>query len=441
MNLVDIAKLFNLSCIQDMDILGVGIDSRTILPGELFVAIRGERFDGHDFIVQAVANGAIAVVSERLMPGVSVPQLLVQDAVEALALMASMHRKMHACPTIALTGSNGKTTVKEMIASILPQPSYASFGNLNNRLGVPLCVLKLRPEHRYAVFELGASNMTDILHTAPMVHADVALINNIAPAHIEGFGSIDGVARAKGAIYTSLTQGGTAVVNDDDAYAHFWDADLTPACVLRFSMHHKAPIHAKDVVFDASGCAHFELITPVGSVKIDLTVPGEHHVANALAAAACSHALGIDLDFIAQGLKRFKGVPGRLTFLTGKNDSSIIDDTYNANLRSVLMALQVLAKKTGHRVMVLGDMGELGQWSRAHHEEVGIAARLLGIEQFYSYGTHSESASLAFGPGAKHYKTQEALIEAILPDLDSKTTVLVKGSRMSAMEKVVQQLI
>ena len=421
-------------------VLSVGIDSRHVTPGQLFVAIQGERFDGHTFIPDAVKKGAIGVVCLHAIPDVDIPQFVVADTIQALADIATFHRRQIVnAGIIALTGSNGKTTVKEMIASILPQPSFATSGNFNNHLGAPLSVLQLQPKHRYAVFELGANHQGEIAHTVSIVKPQVALINNIAPAHIGEFGSIDGVASAKGEIYKGLTENGIAVVNDDDDYAHFWDNALVDKQVIRFSSRHKATVHAQDIAFDEHGCAQFILVVPEGSVHIQLTVPGAHNVSNALAAAACTSALGISLTDIQRGLSQFSGVKGRMTFLPGKQNAVIIDDTYNANLRSVLTALDVLAKRDGCRIFVFGDMGELGPWSEQHHREVGLAARDLGIDKLMTCGIQSEAASQAFGVGATHYTSQDDLVSDL--KLDATTTVLVKGSRSSAMENIVHCLV
>lgn len=441
MNLNKIAELFGHSGANDILITGVCIDSRQVKPGNLFIALRGERFDGHDFIQEASAKGAVAVLCHQVNNEVDIPQFVVADTLQALAKIATYHRQTITCPIIALTGSNGKTTVKEMIASILPQPAHATHGNLNNHIGAPLSVLQLTPEHRYAVFELGANHLGEIAYTAAVVKPQVALINNIAPAHIGEFGSIDGVAHAKGEIYQALALNGTAVVNNDDDYAHFWDELLVGKKALRFSLTKPADVYAQGIHFNEQGCAHFELILPTGDAKVMLQVPGEHNVRNALAAAACCYAVGIALSDIVKGLEQFRGVAGRMTFLNGKNKSLVIDDTYNANLRSVLTAVDVLAKRDGRRILVLGDMGELGDWTQRHHEEVGQAALRQGIDLLMTCGIHSKYTSKAFGASAKHYNSQEELARDLLHKLDANTTVLVKGSRSAAMEKIVRQLV
>ncbi|ASQ44938.1 UDP-N-acetylmuramoyl-tripeptide--D-alanyl-D-alanine ligase [Legionella clemsonensis] len=441
MNLTNIANLLGVPCNSKETVTGFCIDSRQIKPGNIFVAIQGEHFDGHDFMAEAVSKGAIAIICSKPDKGVLIPQFEVPDPLKALAKTATAHRQTIHCPIIALTGSNGKTSVKEMIASILPKPAHATPGNLNNHIGAPLSVLQLTTSHRYAVFELGANHVGEIAYTAAIVQPQVALINNIAPAHIGEFGSIEGVARAKGEIYQALPAGGVAVINEDDSYAHFWDSSLTDKKVLRFSLHKPVDVYAKTIQFNEQGCARFDLVLPTDQGQVTLQVPGEHAIANALAAASCSYAVGISLPHIIEGLEHFRGVAGRMTFLQGKNQSLVIDDTYNANLRSVLTAVSVLAKRRGRRILVLGDMGELGSWTQAHHEEVGYAAQRQGIDLLMTCGIHSAHSSKAFGDSAKHYSSQEELAQDLLNKLDADTTVLVKGSRSAAMEKIVHRLV
>lgn len=417
------------------------IDSRKVKPGDLFVALQGDNFDGHNFIKDAAAQGAVAVLCSKIDDQIMIPQIQVPDTVQALAQLATHYRQSINCPVIALTGSNGKTSVKEMIASILPKPAHATPGNFNNHIGAPLSVLQLQQDHRYAVFELGANHIGEIAYTVGIVKPQVSLINNIAPAHIGEFGSIEGVARTKGEIYQGLGKDGTAVINDDDHYAHFWDELLVGKKVLRFSTKKQADVYARNIALDEEGCANFELVLPIGTAEISLQIPGVHAVQNALAAATCCYAVGISLTDIVSGLNAFRGVAGRMTFLSGKNQSIIIDDTYNANLHSVLTAVDVLAKRQGCRILVLGDLGELGSWTQQHHEEIGQAAQRHGIDLLMSCGTHSEYSSKAFGDTAKHYQSQDELARDLLSKLDKDTTVLVKGSRSAAMEKIVHQLV
>ena len=441
MTLDEIAVWLGLPATEKIPLAGVSIDSRTVLPGHLFVAIRGERFDGHDFIRAAQAKGAVAVLSSQFVSDLPIPQLIMPCTLDALGLIAACHRKRLGCEVIAITGSNGKTTVKEMIASMLPQPAFATLGNLNNHIGVPLSLLKLTALHRYAVFELGANHVGEIAHTVAMVQPKVALINNLAPAHLEGFGSIDGVVQAKSEIYQGLATGGIAIVNADDTYAHRFDDILQDKRVIQFSTHNPTTIHARDIHLDGLSGSQFVLVTPEGERSIQLQVPGLHNVSNALAAAACVQALGISLSEIASRLAIFTGVAGRLAFRLGKQQARVIDDTYNANLRSVLAAVDVLAAQDGRRILVLGDLGELGQYSEAHHEEIGIAAKQKGIDVVMTVGQHSVATSRAFGASAQHYHHQEDLLLDLLTVLDEHTTVLVKGSRSSAMENIVNRLV
>lgn len=446
MTLTDLQQIFNDPLRPDLlsagqSIAGIGIDSRQIKPGQVFVAIQGDFFDGHDFIHQAVSQGAIGVICSRMVSGIEVPQWIVPDTTMALAAIATFYRQQHACRVIALTGSNGKTTVKEMIAAILPQPAFATRGNFNNHIGVPLSVLSLQPEHQYAVFELGANHVGEIAHTVAIVKPQVTLINNIAPAHLEGFGSIEGVAEAKGEIHRGLMPGGTAVINDDDAYAQFWDSALVGQNTLHFSLDKQADVYADSMTLNPEGCSCFRLITPQGAAWVELKVPGIHNVRNALAAAACTTALHIDLSMIVAGLSAFGGVSGRMTYRPGKNNALIIDDTYNANLRSTLTAIDVLSQRPGRRIFVFGDMGELGSQSQLHHQEVGEAARVHGIDVLMACGSQSQWTAKGYGSHAKHYSTQDSLIQDLLPLLDETTTVLVKGSRSSAMEYVVRHLL
>ncbi len=441
MNLTNIARLFASACPIEASIKSVCIDSRKVQAGALFVALKGARFDGHDFLQEAADKGAVAAICSREKAEVPIPQFIVENTLEALTQLASFHRKTIHCPVIGLTGSNGKTTVKEMISMILPKPSYATPGNLNNHIGAPLSVLGVTTEHRYAVFELGASHIGEIAHTTAIIQPNVALINNIAPAHIGEFGSIDGIAVAKGEIYNGLDIEGIAIINEDDDYAHFWDELLIDRKILRFSISKGVDVTARGLTLDQSGYASFKLILPEDEVQVKLNVPGIHNVHNALAAAACCYAAGIDCKTIAQGLMNFNGVSGRMTFLTGKNQSLVIDDSYNANLHSVLAAVEILAKRQGCRILVLGDMGELGAWTEQHHEAIGRAAFDQGIDLLMTCGNYSEYSTRAFGNTARHYDTQNKLVQDLLVKLNADTTVLVKGSRAAAMEKIVQQLV
>lgn len=440
MNLQTIAGWLHTGCTQDTPITSVTIDSRTVLPGSLFVAIEGKHVDGHAFAHDAETRGAAAVLCSHAIENITLPQLIVNTPIEALGSIAAHYREGFSLPIIALTGSNGKTSVKEMIYACLPKPALGTTGNLNNHIGVPLSLLRLTPEHRYAVFELGANHVGEIAYTAGLVKPDIALITNIAPAHVGEFGSIEAIARTKGEIYAALPPHGTAVVNEDDKYAHFWDDTLKGRSVLRFSKQKKADVFATDIQFNKKGCAHFTLHLPTWKNTLSLQVTGEHQISNALAAAACCYAAGIDEEDILKGLSNFHGVTGRLTFLEGHQKATIIDDTYNANLHSVLAAINVLAQCKGKRILVLGDMGELGTHAQSHHETIGETAKAKHIDTLLTYGQHSIAATNRFGEGAIHFHTQNELIAFLKPKLESDMTILVKGSRASAMEKIVAAL-
>ncbi len=441
MNLKDIAASLSLTVEKDIEISEFYINSAKVQPGGIFVAIRGDRLDGHDFINDAVAHGASAVLCSKAQENLSVPQLLVDDTLQALQQIARQHRKKYPCPAVALTGSNGKTSVKEMIASILPSPSLSTTGNLNNHIGVPLTVLRLNAEHRYAVFELGANHPGEIALTVSIARPQVALINNIGPAHLEGFGSIDGVARAKGEIYQGLAENGVAVVNDDDTYAHFWDNDLKNKQVIRFSASKNSDVRASELSFDAGQRARFQLTLPDGQqTEISLQVPGAHQVNNALAAASCCFGLGLDIEQIAKGLNRFSGVAGRMATYPGLEGALLIDDTYNANLRSTLAALDVLAAREGVRIFAFGDMGELGQQAEAHHIQVGEEAKARGIDYLFTIGKNSALAFKAFGGKGGHFQSKAELAESIRPLMGADSTVLLKASRSMALEELTELL-
>src|SRR3990167_2932762 len=440
MQLFTLAKALNLSCEHDATISSCSIDSRQIQKGGLFVALKGEHTDGHKFEKDDANKGAADILCKEKIADVKIPQLIVPDVAQALATLAKAYRSSFKIPIIALTGSNGKTSVKEMIYAILPKPAYATKGNLNNQLGVPLSILHLNENHTSAVFELGANHVGEIAYTANLVVPDVALINNIAPAHIGEFGSIENIAKTKGEIFASLKPNGFAIINADDAYANFWNENLKAKKVLRFSRKVKADVFADNINLDINGFASFNLHFPQATTKIKLRVPGIHNVSNALAAATCCYAINVPIQDIAFGLEKFSGVKGRLIFVKGMHESTIIDDTYNANLRSVLAAIKVLAQQPGKKILALGDMGELGPYASQHHKEVGEVAKNLNIDLLYTCGQYTKMTCNAFGKGAFHCKNQDEMISLISKQLDKNTTLLVKGSRLSAMEKVVAQL-
>jgi len=425
----------------------VTTDSRKVAAGDLFVALKGERFDGHDFLAQCFEQGAVAaMVDER--PAISnqlsaKPLLLVSDTRLALGDLAAAWRARFVLPLTAVTGSNGKTTVKEMLAAILletvgVEAVLATEGNLNNDIGLPLTLLKLRPQHRYAVAEMGMNHPGEIAYLTRIAKPTVALINNAQPAHLAGMGSVEAVAQAKGEIFEGLAADGTAVINADDAFAPFWKQLAAPRNVMTFGLEHPADVSASYQLQAAS--SQLWLKTPQGETQVLLAIPGLHNVRNALAATAAALAMGVALPAIVQGLQQFNGVKGRLQRKAGKNGTAIIDDSYNANPASVRAAIEVLAAAAGKKILVLGDMGELGEGAGKLHEAIGIQAKQAGIEMLLTLGELSRSSAEAFGSGAQHFASPEELAAALQHELTPRTTVLVKGSRFMRMERVVALL-
>ncbi|WP_075182232.1 UDP-N-acetylmuramoyl-tripeptide--D-alanyl-D-alanine ligase [Pantoea sp. 1.19] len=427
---------------SDLTVDAVTTDTRKASAGALFIALKGDRFDAHDFVGDAIANGSAALlVSKHLQ--VSVPQVIVADTRHALGLLSAWVRQQSAARVVALTGSSGKTSVKEMTAAILRQCGETLYtaGNLNNDIGVPLTLLRLTPAHRFAVIELGANHQGEIAWTTSLTRPETALVNNLAAAHLEGFGSLAGVARAKGEIFDGLPAGGTAIVNLDSNDLPNWQPKFADKRLWRFAPDNpQAEFHARDVRFSVAG-TQFTLCTPQGEVAITLPLPGRHNIANALAAAALALSVGAPLGVIAAGLATLQAVPGRLFPIPLTNDQLLLDDSYNANVGSMIAAARVLAEMPGHRVMVVGDMGELGQDAVDCHRQVGEAARDAGIDRVLSVGSLSQHLSDASGCG-EHFCDKAALTARVRQLLaeHSQATILVKGSRSAAMEQVVQAL-
>lgn len=419
----------------------ISTDTRSSAPESLYFALTGERFDGHDFVEQAVLNGAVAVVVSRPV-AVDVPQIRVADVRLALGHLGRYLRRRLNPKLVALTGSAGKTTVKEMIAAVLGQSgtTLATQGNYNNEVGVPLTLLRLTPEHRYAVVEMGARFPGDIAYTADLAEADVALVTNVGAAHLEGMGSEAGVAETKGDIYRKLGAGGTALVNRDSPWAGYWLGRMPEGVrVLGFGESPEAEVRAEDVRLNERGEPRFVLVTEAGRVEVELPVPGRHNVSNALAAAAAGLALGLTPAVVARGLAGTPAVAGRLTRMTGVNGAQLIDDTYNANATSLQAALDVLAAVKGERVLVLGDMHELGEDAARYHFEAGCRAKALGIDRLYAYGELAGRAADGFG--GRRFESLEALVEQVKNESNPDLTILVKGSRSARMERVVQALL
>lgn len=443
MRLVEIAQATGGQLIgADQLVRAVNTDSRSAVAESLFVALRGERFDAHEFVGSAVAGGASAVLVERQLP-LAVPQIVVADTRRALGDLArAWHRR---CPAtvIGLTGSAGKTTVKEMVASILRQhgETLATMGNLNNDIGVPLTLFRLTTSHRYAVIEMGANHAGEIGYCAAIAEPHVALITNIGAAHLEGFGSIEGVARAKSEIFSALPAEGIAVLNGEALHQDILKAAIGARRTIRVGSGADAAIRAEQVSLNPEACAAFTLVTPRGRVEVHLPVPGQHNVMNALIAAGVGEALGLSLAQIATGLQQTPVVGGRLVRKQAKSGAVLIDDTYNANLSSVKAAIDLLTSLPGRPVLVFGDMGELGANAVEFHAEVGAYAKSRQVSALFTLGKLSAETSRAFGAGAQHFSELESLLTALQPTLSGNDVVLVKGSRSARMERVVSALV
>ena len=429
---------------HNVSISNVSTDSRVIGEHDLFIALKGPNFDGSAFVADVKEKGAAAVVVEQAV-AVDIPQIIVQDTRLALGQLAAAVKARLAPKTIAVTGSAGKTTVKEMMAAILSRRGtvLATQGNFNNDIGVPLTMLRLTEQHQYAVLELGANHQGEIAYTTSLAKPDVAIITNVAPSHLEGFGDVYGVARAKGEIFNAITAQGLAIIPADSEYRDYWLRRLEGKPVQQFSATAVADYHATDIILDANGCAGFELHCPAGRQFIQLTIPGKHNVANALAAAAACIAVGASLADVQLGLALMQAVKGRTNVKMVTPQLRLIDDTYNANVESVKAAIDLLASYNGYRVLVLGDMAELGADARLYHEEIGLYAKEAGINLLFTLGVLSQSASDLFNGQGAHFSSRQALLQRLMPVVSEQqeVTLLVKGSRSAKMELVVQDLL
>jgi UDP-N-acetylmuramoyl-tripeptide--D-alanyl-D-alanine ligase len=431
----------------DVTFTSVTTDSRAITPGCLFIALRGERFDGHEFVSQAIRQGAAAAMVDQASAGKhqadwqGLPLLIVADTRLALGQLAAFWRSQQNIKLAAVTGSNGKTTVKEMLAAILREAAgadavLATEGNLNNDIGMPLTLLKLRGQHRFAVIEMGMNHPGEIAYLTNIARPDVAVINNAGAAHLAGLGSVEEVARAKGEIFAGLAAGGTAVINADDAFAALWRELANGHSIIEFGLEHPAQVSATCQPGPLD--SEMKLRTPAGECSVKLPVPGLHNVRNALAAAATASALGIGNEAITSGLQKFAGVKGRLQRKSGLHGATLIDDSYNANPASVKAAIAVLASMPGKRILVLGDMGELGTDASALHRELGAAAKQAGVDILLCHGDLCRAAADEFGSNAWFFERIEELLADLENLLAPDVTVLVKGSRFMQMERVVK---
>lgn len=421
----------------------VGTDSRAVRPGQLFIALKGEHFDGHDYAKQALEQGAAGVVLEKNTANLS-PAIVVEDSYLALGQLAAHWRAKFAIPVVAITGSNGKTTVKEMLSAILAVKAggmasiHATVGNLNNHIGLPLTMLKLRNSHQYAVLEMGMNHLGEIAYLSDLAKPTLALINNAGTAHLGELGSRDKIAQAKGEVFAGLAANGVALINADDDYAAYWRALNAGKKMVSFGLDQAADVQAS--YQEKDGGYAVRLSTPAGEVVFALPVMGVHNVRNALAASAAAYALGVSNADIATGLAGFSAVKGRLQSKMAIHGARLIDDTYNANPDSMKAAIDVLANQTGEKILVLGDMGELGADAARLHREIGQYAKAKGLKQLYCLGELSLEMVHGFAVGARHFDDAALLAEAIKPQLSAQVTVLVKGSRFMKMERVVDLL-
>jgi UDP-N-acetylmuramoyl-tripeptide--D-alanyl-D-alanine ligase len=424
----------------DAEITGVAIDTRKLQPGDLFVAIKGERADGHDYLDEAAARGAVAALVTRKVDG-ELPQVLVNDTELALGDLASAVRAQRDVRVVGITGSNGKTTVKTLVASILSRHgrTHVSAGNFNNELGLPLSLLSMPQDTEYAVFEMGAGKPGDIAYLAAIARPDIGLVTLIAPAHLARMGSIEGVAETKGALYQALPADGIAIINADDAFASFFGGLAGARRQLRFGLDQPADVGA-DIIEQRVDGSRFVLSTPHGDAEVALPLPGRHNIANALAATAVALALEVPLETIVTGLEQVPGVAGRLRRETMDGGWTLIDDSYNANPSSMAAAIDTLLLAGGERWLVLGDMAELGADARALHAGIGVRARERGVDRLFAVGPLGVATVEAFGAGGEHFDDKAALIAALKSRVHAGVTCLVKGSRSAGMEQVVAAL-
>ncbi|MGE5337233.1 MAG: UDP-N-acetylmuramoyl-tripeptide--D-alanyl-D-alanine ligase [Gemmatimonadota bacterium] len=423
-------------------IASVATDSRTLAPGALFVALRGARFDGHEHVGEAVARGAVAAMVERPLDA-PIPQIVVADTKRALGVAAAWWRARFSLPVIAVTGSNGKTTVTQMIAAILSRAfgekkRLATRGNLNNDIGLPLMLFELAAQHKVAVFELGMNHAGEIAYLAELAKPTIALVNNAQREHQEFMASVEATAHENGAALAALPPDGVAIFPADDACAGIWRSLAGTRRVLDFALHGFATITAQYEL--TSRGSRVALATPVGEIETSLQIPGVHNVHNALAAAAAALAVDVDPAAIAAGLAGFAPLNGRGVRLAIASGATLIDDTYNANPDSVRAAIDVLAAAAAPRVLVLGDMGEVGTQGPEFHREIGTYARARGVDAILGIGTATQETAATFGPGARHFASIDDLTDACRVAAVAGATLLIKGSRFMRMERVVQAL-
>ena len=445
----------------------VSTDSRSLQSGQLFVALKGERFDAHDYLADVIDKGAGGLVIQKnkeayLAGNSNLPVWLVNDTTKALGDIANYQRRHFQKPLVAITGSSGKTTVKGMLREIFSiyvgdEGVFATPGNFNNHIGVPLSLLQIQPTHQYAIIEMGASGPNEISYLSQMARPDVAIINNVMAAHVEGFGSIEGIAKAKSEIYQGLGEQGTAIINTDDHYAKQWlllnrnRKTISYSCEVRDSstIGRYCDVYVQNFQKQKNGCYQFSLACGQQSTCVSLSVLGQHNIRNAAAAASCALALGMDIEFIRKGLEQFSGEAGRLQVSEGLNGCTVIDDTYNANPGSMRAAIDVLAEMDGQQIFVMGDMGELGDNELEEHRDIGVYAASQKIDTLLTIGEKSIEAQKSFNlasakSDSQHFSALDQLNKHLYwclhKNADMHCAVLVKGSRSARMERVVDSL-
>ena len=425
----------------DVEVNGIATDSRQPMPGALFVAIKGENFDAHDFVAAAKAAGAVAALVARPVD-VDLPQAIVSDTLLALGDLASAVRAQRRARVVGITGSNGKTTVKTLLASILSShgKTHVNAGNFNNEIGLPISLLALPEDAEFAVLEMGAGKPGDIAYLAAIARPEIGLVNNIAAAHLERMGTLEGIAETKGALYAALPPHGTAVINADDAFANAFVNTSRAQRTLHYGLS-RTDVDVGGEIRKLGATTQFELRIGDERSTVDLPLPGKHNVMNALAAAALAHALGVPFATIKRGLESATAVKGRLVRHAMAAAWTLIDDSYNANPGSAAAAIDTLADEPGESWLVLGDMRELGADGAQLHAQIGALAKQRGIARLFAVGELSRASVQAFGDGARHFDDQASLIAALAKQVRAGITVLVKGSRGSAMEHVVRALL
>ena len=423
----------------DVRFRGVSTDSRDLQEGNLFVALPGPNFDGHDYIETAREHGAAAAAVSHSLD-TALPLIEVADTRQALGQLAAYWRSQFVLPLIAITGSNGKTTVRAMTAAILARAgrTLSTRGNLNNEIGVPLTLFRLDAADRFAIVEMGANHAGEIDYLAGISRPTIAVVTNAGPAHLEGFGDLPGVARAKGEVFTRLDDDGIAIINADDDFAALWSELAGQRQIMSFGLEQPAAVRAHwEGGIDAS---RVQLFTPQGETAFRLSLPGRHNVMNALAASAAALAAGVGLDEISAGMESLAAVAGRFNTQQLPDGVTVIDDTYNANPGSLQAALEVLAQAGGETWLVLGDMGELGSAAPALHHAAGVQARTAGVDRVFTLGSLAQAAAEAFGNQAEHFETPEALVAALQQARHGELHILVKGSRRMRMERIIEAL-